>query len=273
MTFTDLETMVNRALFLCWNKTKILLTAIFLAFCGLCFAFCQMLAQGVEGWMGLHLALLPWFFTYGLLFALGVILMRFYYHEVKGKAFTYKGLLQESTPQILASMNVSLPFVGLFLCLWFAQTLFSLFAELPVLNVLLSFAPFLLLCAVFSIVALSIFALFLFAPFVAFQEARGKDLLLQGWLKLRESIFMNVIFALLAALPFILVGGLLFTAIQLTLSHYLVQGQGGLALLQRTILMLPVAALLAPAVIFFFNLSVEIHKYLRKEIHKQAASS
>ena len=172
---------------------------------------------------------------------------------------------------------LALPVMLIYLVLWTLLGLFYLFKELPligeVLGVVLSFGPFLLLLGSFALALICGMALFFVTPLVAFRSSIQWDVLKEVFSRIRFNPFSNLILFFLSVMPSLLMAGLLSLAAFLTSKTYVSLDSPIAVGAQWFFLMLPFAALLTPAVIFFFNFAAEAHVLMvRKQREAQCAS-
>lgn len=269
MNLSDIQPIFNRAAQLTLEKSKWLIAFVVLALCGIFVVFCRGLASNTNSWLAMSLTFLPVFLCFGILLALGVLLIRGYHDEVKKKAVNYQKILVSSWETMLGAAYVTIPVILLYLMLWMLLGIFVLLQQIPAVGsffaVILAFAPFLINMATLLLCVLVVGVLFFVTPIVAL---KGMDRSLIAQVlgrRFQADIFVNLLLFLIGLIP------LLFVLILLLASAYLT---GSLCptcddvlhnMLQWFFIMLPFTALMAPAVIFFFNFAAEAHVLMQKK--------
>jgi hypothetical protein len=167
----EIAAIFNRALAYAWDRSKWLLTFSALALCGLLVVFSKGLALSANTWFAQGLAFLPIFLSSGILFALGIVLIRAYHNEVKQIPFNYRKIASQSWEMMLSAINFTIPVILFYLALWVLLGVFLLLRELPFVGdffgVVLAFAPFLLNLGALLLCVLMLVALFFGTPVVA----------------------------------------------------------------------------------------------------------
>lgn len=261
MQLSDLQQMFNRALLNSFEKTKWLLTFVILALCGLLVVFCRALAEGANAWMGLSLAFFPLFLCSGVLLSLGVVLIRGYHDEIKKGSASYYSIAASSWETLLGGAYFAIPFLLLYLMLWMFLGVFILLRSLPVLGdffgVILSFAPFIVN---FTSLLLSVAVLLMlfFVPPVIALKGLNRSLVAQVIARrLSHDPFSNILQLTVALLPLMVYLALLLGAAFLTGRFCLDCTNSVGTIVEWFFIMIPFAALLSPALIFFFNFAAE----------------
>jgi hypothetical protein len=113
--------------------------------------------------------------------------------------------------------------------------------------------------------------LFVITPLVAFKSSAQIEILQEGWKRVVFSPFSNLALMFLSLLPLICIAGLMSIAAIVTGKSYIAAENPFAIGMQWFFIMLPFSALLAPAVIFFFNFSAEVHALLFKKMHSSSA--
>ncbi|MEN9654695.1 MAG: hypothetical protein RL235_807, partial [Chlamydiota bacterium] len=131
MTWRVLEQAFNRALALSFSRSKLFLAFPALAISGLLVVFCRALALGAGDWMAMSLAFLPILASSGLLLALGVLIARIHYHEVKGLSLHLRRLLSGSLDIVIGTSYLSIPPLLIYFLLWLIMGFFFLLKEIP----------------------------------------------------------------------------------------------------------------------------------------------
>jgi len=269
MTLKDIERCFNRALILSFSKKKIFLVFPVLILCSILIVFFRALAINASSWLVMSLIFLPIFLTTGVLLSLGVLLGRIYYHEVKSIKFHYRDILKKSFDVILATSYLSIPPILIYLLLWVVFGIFVLLKEIPgfgqFVGVILTFAPFLIILASIVLCLINLSLLFFVSPAIALKE-KGDFTLAKDILEsMKKNIFGYFILLVIAVLPIFLVVGILSLSAILTNFSYSSYAHGLTVVMEWFFISLPFALCLTPAVIFFFNFSMESYNYLRKK--------
>lgn len=270
MNLSDVQFIFNRALSLSFDRKKNLLVFVVLALCGLLVVFCRALALNAGQWILMSLTFVPVFLCAGILLSLGILLIRIYHDEVKQKPFRYRDILAKSWEIIIGASYFSIPIILCYLVLWMSLGFFVLMKEIPGVGdffaVILAFGPFLINLGSIILGLLNISLLFFVTPVIALNginRIRVSKILFN---RLKGDMFSNIFLAFVAVLPFIFLFALLFLAAFLTGSVcYACENQLH-AILQSFIIMIPFAALISPAVVFFFNFAAEAHVLITKSL-------
>lgn len=232
-----------------------------LVLCGLLVVFCKAVACDATDWIKMSLAFLPILLSSGVLLALGVLLIRIHMHEVKGLNLSLQRLFSGSTDLILATSYLSIPPVLTYLCLWIVLGFFYLLGEMSsFFTVIFAFGPFLLIFSSLLLCLLNLALLFFVAPAAAFQPHKKFALAKRVLALFQGKMLSSFALFLLALLPIFLVSSLLVLAA--ILSNSAPEQPLSIAL-EWFFIMLPFAALLTPAVIFFFNFAAESYQLLQ----------
>ncbi len=246
-----------------------MLTFPVLILCGILAVFCRAIAYGASDWIAMSLAFLPILLSSGVLLALGVILVRIHIHEVKKLHLGFRRLITGSLDLIMGTSYLAIPPILAYLFLWMALGLFFLLREIPGIgdffSVVLSFGPFLLVFGSLLLCLFNLGLLFFVAPAAAFQPSKRTSLAKRVLALFQGRILSSIALFLLALAPILLVVGLL------TLSAFLTHAAPEKPLtiaLAWFFIMIPFAAVLTPAVIFFFNFAAESYQLL----HPKTAS-
>ena len=274
MTLDDLQLMFNRALFLTFNKKKLLCVFSVLAGCGLLAVFFRGLAFTSGYWMSLSLSFLPIFLCSGILLALGIFLVRIYHDEVKGKEVSMRSVFLKSWDILLGAAYFAFPIMLIYLVAWTGLGFFLLLKEIPSIGepigVVLSFAPFLLNLFSLLLCVFSLGILFFVAPMIALQGKVPVAQVSEGLMKrIKENVFLNLLMSLVAISP------LLISVFLLTLAAFMSGSVSETTVTSLQValtwffMMIPFVALLAPSVTFFFQFAAEVHVFFKKR--QQAA--
>jgi hypothetical protein len=277
MTWKEVEFIFNRALKFTFSRRKLLFTVPILIFCGLIIVCFRALGAKTGDWLSISMTFLPIFFSAAVLLGVGIILARIYHHEVKGLPVSYRKTLRVSKDLMVEVAYLSVPMVLLYLVLWALLGIFYLLKEIPMigeaLGIILSFGPFLLLLGSFVLSMLSIAMLFFVTPSVAFKSSVHFDVLKSVLKKLQFNPFSNVALMFVGLGPLLLVTGLMTIAAIVTGKSYVAAEHPFAIGMEWFFIMLPFSALLAPAVIFFFNFSAEAHVLMVKKLKESQCAS
>jgi hypothetical protein len=145
---------------------------------------------------------------------------------------------------------------------------FFLFKEIPLIgpffNIVFVFGPFLLIFCSLLLCLANLCLLFFIAPAAAFQSIRKLEFLRRIWTFLRAKPFLSLALLFIGALPGLLIGGVLSLAAVLTNVSFSLEGPSFALALEWFFVMLPFAALLSPAIVFFFQFAGETYPYLHR---------
>jgi hypothetical protein len=263
MRLAVLEQIFNRALSLVFAKKKLLLTYCLVLLCGVLVVFCRALAMYAGQWIGMSLAFLPIFLSAGMLLALGVFLVRMYEDEVMQQVSGYRKALNRLWEMMVGASTLTMPILLAYLVLWMILGIFYLLEAIPYLGsylgALLSFGPFLLILGSLVLCILTIAMLFYLTPSIVLRSgdklASSRNVLQ----RFRSNVFAHLLLLLVGSLPVLCVVGLLTLAASLTRYHYLELATPAQVVVSWFFQMIPFAACLTPAVIFFFNFAAEAH--------------
>jgi hypothetical protein len=272
MNFEEIERIFNRAFILSFSRKKLLFVFPILVVCGILIVFCRALAMHAGQWVVLSLTFLPIFLSSGILLAMGVLLARMYYHEVKMIPSSLRKVLSQSWELLIGVTYLTLPLLLTYLFLWMLMAVFYFLKEIPalgeVLGVLLAFGPFLL---VFGSLILSLFTLLLLffaAPHIALKSGMKLKIADDLYKRMKRTIFSNAVLFLLGLLPLLLTVGVLSLAAFLTGMNFFIRTETLAIALQWFFVMIPFSALLAPSVVFFFHFGVESYLLLVEKERK-----
>jgi hypothetical protein len=273
MDLTDIQFIFNRAWSLSFQLKKWFFTFFMLLLCGVMIIFFRGLALHTGQWITLSLSFLPIFLSVGLLTATGIILIRIYHDEIKKRPFTFRGVIGKSWDVIVGTAYLSIPLILGFLLLWMMLGIFFLLNDLPgvggLFTVILAFAPFLLNLGALFLCIVSLSMLFFVTPVVALRGMNRVELSKLLASRLQQNLFLNLVLATIAALPILLLSGLLVLAAFMTGAICYTCNEPLYIMLQWFFIMIPFTAALSPAIVFFFNFSAEAHVLLK---HQQQVS-
>lgn len=266
MTWLEIEKAFSRAVLNSFSKRKMVLTFPVLVLCGILVVFCRAIAFDASPWIAMSLAFLPILLSSGVLLALGVLLTRIHFHEVKGLHLSFKRLIAGSVDLIMGTSYLSIPPVLAYLFLWMALGFFFLLGEIPGIgsffSVVLAFGPFLLIFGSLLLCLFNLGLLFFVTPAAALQPMRRTSLAKRVLSLFQGHFLTSIALFLLALVPILLISGLLSLSALLTNVHLTADRSLAVAV-EWFFIMLPFAAVLTPAVIFFFNFAAESHQLLQ----------
>lgn len=257
----EIEVGFNRALKFSFSKKKWLFVFPILVMCGVLIVLCHTLAVGVNHWVSVSLAFFPIFFCASILMSAGVPLTRIYHDEVKGKPLSYRKTIWHSWELMKGIASLVVPLLLGYVVLWGVLGIFYLLKGIPkvgdALGVVLSFGPFLLILGSLILSSASLLLLFFLTPQVALKSVMRWEMAEEMFVRLKNNIFDYVLFLILGLVPLVFVVGFLILAAALTGMTYLVTERTWAIALQWFFIMIPFAAVLSPAVVFFFNFAAE----------------
>lgn len=269
MQLSDIQLLFNRAFKLTFCKKKLLMVSIILALCGLLVVFFRGLAQFANYWVVQSLTFIPLFLCAGILLSAGILLIRIYHDEIKGRPVKYRDLLANSWEIIIGASYFAIPIILSYLILWMAMGIFILLEEIPGIGsffmAILAFGPFLLNLGSLLLCLLSLMMLYFITPVVALKGTNRIQLANILARRLQADIFSNLLLGLVALLPLIFSLGMLISAVFLTETICVTCEKAPYNVLQGFFIMIPFAAMLSPAVVFFFNFAAESHVMMLKK--------
>lgn len=272
MTFADIQLMFNRALLFSFSKKKFLLVFSILALCGVLTVFFRGLALDANEWLFMSLTFLPIFLCAGILLSTGIVLIRIYHDEVKKKETSYTEILAKSWEIMIGASYFCIPIILSYLLLWMLLGVFFLLKEIPgvgpFFSAILAFGPFLINLGSLILCVLSLAILFFATPVIALKGLNRIQIAQTMTKRLKDDVFSNVVLALIATFPLWIIVGFLTLAAWMTGSVCFACETPLHQILQWFFTMIPFTAVLAPAVIFFFNFSAEAHVLMMKAVRK-----
>jgi hypothetical protein len=276
MNYNNIQMIFNRALTLTFERKKLLLVFAALILCGLLVVFFRGLSINAGQWVLMSLTFLPFFLCAALLLSVGIVLIRIYHDEIKGKEVNFTEVISKSWEVVIGASYFSIPIILSYLLLWICLGIFVMLTQVPAIGdifaVILVFGPFLLNLASLFLCVLNFGILFFVTPIVALKgtsRIRVMQLLMN---RLKSDVFSNFILAILAVLPFIAVTALLLFAAFLTGTVCFHCENPLHNVLQWFFIMIPFTALLSPAVVFFFNFAAEAHVLMQRNAQKEDAN-
>jgi hypothetical protein len=269
MTWMDLEQSFTRAMLCSFSRSKAFLVFPSLILCGILIVFCRALSFGASDWMAMSLAFLPILLGTGVLLSVGVLVIRLYLHEVKNLHLSMKKLLKGSFDVVLGTSYLSIPPILAYLLLWIVLGIFFLLKEIPglgqVFSTIFSFGPFLLIFCSMLLCLFNVALLFFVAPAIAKLSSKRLHLAKAVLSLFQTKMLTSLSLLFISLIPLAVFAGLLSWAAILTNLSFSYGEQSWALALEWFFIMLPFAALLTPAVIFFFNFAAESHSILNRK--------
>jgi hypothetical protein len=270
MTLDEVQFIFNRAAFGSINKSKLFLTFVVLALCGILVVFFRGVSVDASPWLALSLTFLPIFICSGILLSLGVLLIRIYHDEIKDRHVSYKKTLGKSWEIVIGSSYFSVPIILCYLLLWMLLGIFVLLSKVPSVGefftVILAFGPFLINLGSLTLILGSVAMLFYVAPVLAlkgFNRIQVSRILVT---RFKNEIFSNLFLLCIAITPLLAGIGILIASAMLTGSLYYYTSDNPLhTVLIWFFTMIPFTAILSPMVVFFFNFAAESHVLVMKK--------
>ncbi|MBA2727877.1 MAG: hypothetical protein H0U49_06880 [Parachlamydiaceae bacterium] len=269
MTLKDIQRIFNRSLSRTFTLKKMLIIAVVLALCGILEVFFRSLGYHASKWVIMSLTFVPLFLCTGVLLSAGIWLIRVYHDEIKGKQVSYSEVLSRSWEIIIGASYFAIPILISYLLVWMLLGIFMLLKAVPGIGdffvAVLAFAPFLLNVTSLLLCIFSVLLLYFITPIVALKGINRMQLANVVTKRLQGDIFTNLLLGGIAILPLCVCIGVLSTAAILTESMCLACEKPVYNAVQSFFVMIPFAALLAPAVIFFFNFAAESHVLMKSQ--------
>lgn len=266
---TQIEKSFNRALVDSIQKKKLFFTFPCVALCGLFFVFCKIISISSGKWIGMFLNFLPIFLSFGVLLAVGVVLIKVYYFEIKKTEHSFKKIIYTSSQMLLNIAYLALPFILAYFATWIVLGVFYLLKSIPflgpALGSLLAFIPFVLVLLGILLAVSTLFSLFFLAPEATLKTGLKFSLVRQLFSKLKISLFSDLIFLLIGIAPAWISFEILRLAAKLTYSLCFSGSSEVAFAFESLFVMIPFCALMTPSVIFFFNFSAECYRMNEKE--------
>lgn len=276
MTLSDIQFIFNRALSLTFERRKLLLSFVVLALGGLLVVFFRGLSINAGQWLLMSLTFLPFFLCGGILLSMGIMLIRIYHDEIKGKIVDYTEILGKSWEVIIGASYFSIPIILSYLLLWILLGIFVILKQIPAVGdifaIILAFGPFLLNLGSLFLCLICLAMLFFITPIVALKGSNRIRVAQTLVKRLKSDVFSNVVLAFFALLPLFAVSGLLVLAAFLTETICYTCENPLHNVLQWFFIMIPFTALLSPAVVFFFNFSAEAHVLMQRNSQKEGTA-
>lgn len=270
--FEEIEPIFNRALKFSFSRKKLLFIFPVLVICGILVVFSHTLAVQAHRWVEVSLVFLPIFICMAIFMGVGVPLIRVYHDEVKKKPFSYRKIVRDAWDLMVRISSFAIPLILAYLILWIVMGIFYLLKAIPnighMLGVVLSFGPFLLILGSLLLGTAALFLIFFITPQVALKSTMRLSLAEDLLLRLKHNFFIHFFFLAIGLIPLLLVIGFLILAATLTGLTYFSSERTWAIALQWFFIMIPFAALLSPAFVFFFNFSAESFAYMQRARQK-----
>lgn len=264
----EIEPIFNRALKFSFSRKKLLLVFPVLILCGILIVVCRALSVGAGSWVWVSLAFLPLFLCVGILLAAAVPLIRLYHDEVKGRPLKYRQTIFNSWKLMMGISSFTAPLILGYLVLWIVFGVFYLFKAIPkighTLGVVLSFAPFLLIFGSLALSVLTLLLLFFVTPQVALKSEMHWEMAEKMLYRIRENFFSHLVMLVLGLVPLLIAVGFLILAAAMTGLAYFTAESAWAVAFQWFFIMIPFAALVSPAAVFFFNFAAESFAWMQK---------
>lgn len=268
MTLDDIRFIFNRAFSKTFIKSKLVLTFVVLVLGGVMAVFFRGVAVDAGQWLSLSFTFLPIFLCAGVVFSLGILLIRIYHDEIKERKVSYKKTLGKSWEVVIGASYFSVPIILCYLLLWMLLGIFVLLSEIPGLgdffSVILAFGPFLINLGTLVLIVFNLSLLFYVAPILAlkgFNRIQVSRVLVK---RFKHDIFSNLFLAMIATMPILALLAVLTLAAFLTGSLCYTCSKPIHMVLMWFFTMIPFTFILSPAVVFFFNFAAEAHVLIMK---------
>lgn len=268
MSWDDIDRMFHRSFRYCFSKKKFIFAYPIIASCGAFIALFRSLSYGAGNWLKLSLGFFPIFISASLLLAAGIVLIRAYHNEIKGIEFSFRDLAKKSWDLMVSATYLTLPLSMAYVTLWTVIGFFYLLKEIPVIGpligMLLSFVPFLLVLSFILLALMNALILFFITPAIALRSECSFELFIAQARSIQARILSYVSLLALALLPVLLSLGLLYFAGHVTESTYQIKEAGLSKFAQQIVTSFAFSALFTPMAIFFFNFAAESYILLRR---------
>ncbi len=268
MSWIEIEKAFNQAALFSFTRAKALLVFSSLILCGLLIVFCRALAFGASDWMALSLGFIPIFIGTAVLLPVGALVAKMHQCDRNKQPLELKELLSASFDALVGTAYLSLPPLLSYLLLWIAMGIFFLFKQIPGLGLLFStlfsFAPFMLILCSILLCLFNLGLLFFASPAAVFAPSKHLHLAKQIFSAITKKPFISIALFLIALAPLLFCACLLTFAAFLTNLSFSFGSESWTLALEWFFIMLPFAALLTPAVIFFFNFAAESYPLLNR---------
>lgn len=272
MNFTDICGAFNRSLSYMGSRKKLILTYAVLLVCGLLVIFFRGIASQSGPWTLMSLTFLPIFISSGFLLALGILLIRIYHDEVKQRPINYWDITAKSWDTVVGASYFSIPILLAYLAVWLVFAVFMLLKAIPGVGdffaVILAFVPFTLNIATLALCVLSWAILFFVSPLVALRGMDRFRVIEALGQRIKKDPFSHILLAIVGIIPLKIVGFIALLAVWMT-EAMCFSCMGPLSrIVESFFIMIPLAAVLTPVTIFFFNFAAETHILLQRNDSK-----
>jgi len=259
----------NRAVEKTLSLKKILLTSGAILLAGIFFVFFQAISIESNTWLKFSLALIPCFIAVAILLSCGILLIRTYHDEIKGKEADLGGVVNTSANLLMSSIYFVLPLLIAFLILWLVIGLFVLLASIPAIGpffgALLAFVPYILTLGSILIFLFAMVSLFYVTPVLALRGIDRPYLQRTLLKRIAADPFTHLLLLVIGYLPVYIFYYVLITALNFTTIVMSLHGSTPFLYLSWIMQAIPISLLLSPAYIFFFNFAAEAHVLLKKQ--------
>jgi len=260
MTVEDIEKIFNRAFSkaFCRKKNFFLFPVLFI--CGMIIEFSNTFL-GRGSFFGVFYPFVSLFLSAGIVLAAGVLVVKMYIFEIKGVDYKIGTVILSSIQIISTVLTLCLPLMAIYLVLWVVMGLFFLFKQMPgfgdLCATVLSFGPFVLILASFSLLMVAVLALFFLTPHLALKKSLDAEPFKEMIKRVAQSVFSNSLLFFIGFFPVGVIFSLLCFGIKMTESTYFIAQEGVGRALQSIVMKVPFTLILTPFVLFFFNFSCE----------------
>ncbi len=266
MTLQDIAQMFNRSLAHAFRWKKFVGFALLLILAGLLYLLFESVAGYAPYWLGLPLKFVPLFVGVGLIMAAGTLLVRLYIKEQEKETSTFMQVVWDSLSLLVKAACLSFPLLFAFGAFWVVLAVLLLLRAIPyfgnALGVVLAFLAFALNFGTVLLFIAALLAFFFLVPSLAVTEKLECKSVLKP---LKENLFSALLLLAVACIPFWIVWKIVGLAAVLTLQAFAFGDSVIEVLLQSFFMLLPIAALLTPALTFFFNFAYESYKALTED--------
>lgn len=263
MTFFDLRSMFNRALFHSFTKKKFFFVFFVLVSIALLAAFCRALAFQLSSWASMGFVFLSIVISMGIILGTGIVLIRLYHDEVKNKESSFRRVLMRSWKLVIGSAYVTLPFLFLFLFIWICFGFYLFLKGIPslgmIVETLFAFIPFLLFFLSLITCLFAVVLLFFISPMLSLNEKKSAQIVPLFINRLKKDMGIIFFSFWIGVFPLLVVAALLLLSFILTEMRVLTTLGCVQLALQWFVMSIPFAAILTPFMIFFFNFSTEVY--------------
>lgn len=268
MNLEDIGFIFNRAITHSFVKAKLLFIFCMLTLSGVLVVFFRGLAMHAGNWMTMSLTFLPIFVSSAILLSAGIVLTRLYHDEVKNQPSSLMSVMKNSWELMVGASYFSIPIILCYLLFWMALGVFILLSEIPTVGdffaVVLAFGPFLLNLGSLFLCLLSLSLLFFVTPVIALRRLNRTKILETVLKRVRLDLFSHLLLGFIAIFPLLVIVGLLILSAILSETIINFPPSPLHIILQWFFVMIPFAAILSPAVVFYFNFAAESHVFLQK---------